>query len=81
MMMELLDCKLFAASHSTAGCTDECNFYLLSLCPTSVKEWLLNVVILHLTNSMPEKWQESRVFFRYKKGPMDDPTNYRLISP
>ena len=80
MTMDFLTSKLSAASHSTAGGTDECNFYLLLLCPTPVKEWILRIVNLHLTTPMPGSWQESRVFLLYKKGPADKPTNYRPIS-
>ena len=80
MTMESLASKLSTSSHSTAGGTDECNFYLLSLCPTPMREWILKVVNLHLETPMPESCQESRVFLLYKKGHTDRPTNYRPIS-
>ena len=75
-----LKSKLKEAHHGTAGGPDQCNLYLLSLCSKSLHDWLLKVVNLHLTVPMPESWQRSNVFLLYKKGPPDDPKNYRPIS-
>ena len=80
MTKEVLEKKLADSAHNKAGGPDNCNFYLLSMCSPSVKEWLLEVVNLHLTTPMPESWQRSNVFLLYKKGAPDIPSNYRPIS-
>ena len=71
--------KLTSAAHGKAGGEDGLNFYILSVCPEPVRQWVWRVMNLHLSTPMPGDWQRSNVFLLFKKGDMSDPRNYRPI--
>ena len=45
-----------------------------------MKQFLLSVCNLHITNDMPDEWLEANVVLLYKKGPTHDPVNYRPMA-
>ena len=72
--------KLSAAPPSKAGGFDECNYYVLSLCPEPIQRWMHEVCNYFIDKPMPPSWQSSKVYLLYKKGNRQLPINYRPIS-
>ena len=70
--------NLASAAHRKAGGEDGLNFYILSVCPEPVWQWVWRVMNLHLWNPMPGDWQRSNVFLLFMKGDLSDPRNYHL---
>ena len=71
---------LISSKPSKAGGRDSMNGYLFHISPERVKQFLLSVCNVHLTNDMPHAWLEANVVLLYKKGPTHDPVNYRPIA-
>ena len=65
---------------SKAGGRDSTNGYLFHISPQPVKQFLLSVCNLRLTNDMPDEWLEANVVLLYKKGQTHNPVNYRPIA-
>ena len=58
---------------------DEINYYVLSLLPPSLQQFLLSAIHYILLSGPPHEWSRARVCLLYRKGDKTDPANYRPI--